>query len=95
MLKAEIVQKCFAGHTSYPRLVKECQIPNASVIYQWVFRYTSGKLLNTTTVKDGRKTTKLERIEIAQWVITNVMDYKGATHNLTCLMGKSMIGSRC
>ncbi|MCD2257564.1 hypothetical protein FHQ08_12855 [Lactobacillus sp. CC-MHH1034] len=30
-------------------------------------------------MKNGRKTTQLERIEIAEWVIVNDMDYTGAT----------------
>lgn len=68
--KIEVVQKYLAGNTSYSQLAREYDIPNAVVIYQWVFRYTSGKSLEATgrarPMKDGRKTTQLERIEIVQ-----------------------------
>ncbi|MEE6667800.1 hypothetical protein PS423_10480 [Pediococcus acidilactici] len=30
-------------------------------------------------MKDGRKTTQIERIEIAQWAIANEMNYSAAT----------------
>lgn len=91
-LKEEIVQKYLAGQTSYPQLAKEYQIPNISSIYQWVTRYTSGKSLKTirgkTAVKDGRKTTQLERIEIAQWVIANDLDYVGAIQKFAVSYGQ-------
>ncbi|MCD2257573.1 hypothetical protein FHQ08_12925 [Lactobacillus sp. CC-MHH1034] len=52
-------------------------------IFQWLSRYTSGKSLvsarRNLAMKNGRKTTQLERIEIAEWVIVNDMDYTGAT----------------
>nr|WP_263853897.1 hypothetical protein [Levilactobacillus suantsaii] len=56
-------------------------IPNVSTIYQWVHQYTSGKQLTTKSVKpvkNGRKTTQLERVEIVQWIIANEMDYSRA-----------------
>lgn len=92
-LKKEIVLKYLQGNTSYSQLAKEYQIPNYGIIYQWVTRYTSGKSLETTrrstTMKDGRKTTKLERIEIAQWVIANDMDYVGATRQFNVSYGQA------
>lgn len=82
-LMLEVVQAYLAGGTSYPQLARQYNIPNNSVIFQWVKRYTSGKSLKTTRrttrMKNGRKTEQVERIEIAQWVIANEMDYVGAT----------------
>lgn len=81
-LKREIALKYLDGNTSYPQLAHDYQIPNWGTIHRWVTQYTSGKLLNTTrrpAMRDGRQTTQLERIEIAQWVMANDMDYVGAT----------------
>ncbi|WP_231957353.1 helix-turn-helix domain-containing protein, partial [Lactiplantibacillus argentoratensis] len=38
-----VVQSYLAGGTSYPQLARKYGIPNHSIIYQWVNRYTSGK----------------------------------------------------
>lgn len=82
-LMLEVVQAYLAGGTSYPQLARQYDISNSSVVYQWVKRYTSGKSLTTTRrttpMKDGRKTEQVERIEIAQWVIANEMNYVAAT----------------
>lgn len=79
----EVVQAYLAGGTSYPQLARQYGIPNHSVIFQWVKRYTSGKPLRATRrtppMKDGRKTIQIERIEIAQWAIANEMNYSAAT----------------
>jgi len=40
-------------------------------------------------MKDGRKTTQLERIEIAQWIIANDMDYAGATQKFKVSYGQA------
>lgn len=64
------------GNTSYSRLCDKYNIPNVSAIYQWDHQYTSGKQLTARSVKpvkNGRKTTQLERIEIDQWIIANNM----------------------
>ncbi|PRO90606.1 transposase, partial [Lactiplantibacillus pentosus] len=39
-------------------------------------------------MKNGRKTEQVERIEIAQWVIANEMDYVGATTHFTVSYGQ-------
>ncbi|WP_436666431.1 transposase, partial [Lactiplantibacillus plantarum] len=73
-LKLKIVLEYLEGHSSYPRLCDKYNIPNVSTIYQLVHQYTSGKQLTTRSVKqvkDGRKTTQLERVEIVQWIIAN------------------------
>lgn len=80
-LKSKIVLEYLEGHTSYPQLCDKYNIPNVSTIYQWIHRYTSGKQLTTRSVKpvkNGRKTTQLERVEIVQWIIANDMDYTRA-----------------
>jgi len=76
--KLKLVQIYLEGKTSYPQLAKRFNVPNVSIIYQWVNLYTSGKLPKTTrrpSPMSSRKTTMLERIEIVQWIIENDLDY--------------------
>lgn len=91
-LKLEVVQKYLAGNTSYPQLAKEYGIPNTAVIYQWVSLYTSGKLpqatRRATPMKDGRKTSQTERIEIAQWTIANEHNYIEAMKHFNVSYGQ-------
>ncbi|MCH5465655.1 helix-turn-helix domain-containing protein [Levilactobacillus tujiorum] len=80
--KVKLINIYLEGQTSYRKLAKQFNIPNAGIIYQWVNLYTSGKLPKTTrrlVSMNGRKTTQLERIEVAQWVIENDFDYNKAT----------------
>ncbi len=93
--KLEIVQKYLAGYMSYPALAQEYGIPDNSVIVQWGSLYTSGQSLQTTgrarPMKDGRKTTQIERIEITQWTIANDYNYGAAAQrrsNSRSLMGR-------
>lgn len=90
--KLEVVQRYLAGNTSYSQLVREYGISNVAVIYNWVSLYTGGKLLKTTRrasrMKDGRKTTQIERIEIAQWTIANDYDYVEATEKYKVSYGQ-------
>lgn len=39
-------------------------------------------------MKDGRKTTQVERVEIAQWVIANEMNYTAATTQFNVSYGQ-------
>lgn len=82
-LKEQVVQEYLAGGISMPQLCDKFEVSNPGVIFQWLSRYTSGKSLvsarRNLAMKNGRKTTQLERIEIAEWVIANDMDYTGAT----------------
>ncbi|WP_125711495.1 helix-turn-helix domain-containing protein [Lacticaseibacillus porcinae] len=91
-LKLEVVQKYLTGNTSYPQLAREYDIPNVAVIYQWVSLYNSGKLLKTTRrsapMKDGRKTSHAERIEIAQWTIANELNYVEASKHFNVSYGQ-------
>lgn len=89
--KLKVTLEYLAGHTSYPRLCQKYDIPNVSTIYQWVHRYTSGKTFTTRRVKplkNGRKTTQMERIEIAQWVIAHDLDYYGAVKKYNVSYGQ-------
>ena len=89
--KLQIVLEYLAGHTSYPRLCQKYDISNVSTVYQWVHRYTSGKAFTTRRVKplkNGRKTTQIERIEIAQWVIAHDLDYYGAVEKYNVSYGQ-------
>ncbi|WP_137627054.1 helix-turn-helix domain-containing protein, partial [Lactiplantibacillus pingfangensis] len=90
--KQKVVELYLAGNTSYPQLASQFDIPNSSVIYQWVNLYTSGKPFTTTRrsrpMKTGRKTTQIERIEIAQWVIANDLNYNGATKKFSVSYGQ-------
>lgn len=90
--KLEVVMKYNAGNTSYPQLAREYGISNVAVIYQWVSLYNSGKLLKATRratpMKDGRKTTHAERIEIAQWTIANELNYVEATKHFDVSCGQ-------
>ncbi|WP_461213930.1 transposase [Lacticaseibacillus sp. GG6-2] len=53
-LMLEVVQAYLAGGMAYSQLARQYNISNGAVIYQWV----------------KRKTTQIERIEIAPWVIS-------------------------
>lgn len=80
--KLKLVGIYLEGTTSYSQLAKQFNIPNAGIIYQWVNLYTSGKLPKATRrviPMSSRKTTMLERIEIAQWIIENSLDYRQAS----------------
>lgn len=90
--KLEVVRKYLAGGISYAQLAKMYDIPNTSIICPWVSLYTSGKLPQTTRraapMKDGRKTTQVERIEIAQWTIANELNYVEATKHFNVSYGQ-------
>lgn len=90
--KLEVVQKYLAGNTSFRQLAVAYGIPAKTVIGQWVSLYTSGKSLQATgrakPMKDGRKTTQLERIEIAQWTIANEHNYVAATQQFNVSYGQ-------
>jgi transposase-like protein len=90
--KLEVVHKYLAGNTSYSALARAYGIPSNGVIYQWVSLYTSGKSLQTTgrarPMKDGRKTTQMERIEIAQCIIANDYNYTKATDRFKVSYGQ-------
>lgn len=90
--KFRVVQEYLAGGTSYPQLARKYHVSNGGVIYQWVSRYTSGKSLDSTGRKiplnDGRKTTKLERIEIVEWTIAHEKQYTEAARHFDVSYGQ-------
>lgn len=91
-LKLRVVQGYLAGGTSYPKLARKYEVSNIGVIYQWVSRYTSGKSLDSTRrgtpLNEGRKTTKLERIEIAEWTIAHEKHYTEAANQFNVSYGQ-------
>lgn len=90
--KLDVVQKYLAGSTSYRQLAREYNIPNVGVIYQWVSLYNGGKLLKATRryapMKNGRKTTHTERVEIVQWTIANELNYVEASNHFNVSYGQ-------
>lgn len=58
-------------------------ISSRSVLQKWIKRYTSGKALKATSkglsrMKQGRKTTVEERVEIVNFTIAHEKDYQAA-----------------
>jgi transposase len=90
--KLGVVQEYLSGGTSYPKLARKYEVSNIGVIYQWVSRYTSGKSLDSTRrrtpLNEGRKTTKLERIEIAEWTIAHEKHYTEAANHFNVSYGQ-------
>lgn len=90
--KSKIVQEYLKNDTSYAILAKKYHIPSPGSVYQWVSLYTSGKSFGSTrrekTVKDGRKTTKIERIEIAEWTIAKNKQYAAAMKHFNVSYGQ-------
>lgn len=92
--KLGVIQEYLAGDTSYSELTRKYEVSNVGVISQWVSRYTSGKSLDSSStrrrprLKNGRKTTKLERIEIAEWTIAHEKHYTEAANHFEVSYGQ-------
>lgn len=90
--KIRTAEEYIAGGITYKHLARKYEIPSDSLIRRWVSLYTSGKQLKPTrrktTVKDGRKTTQTERLEITQWTIANENDYVGAAKRFNVSYGQ-------
>lgn len=81
--KQMVVDAYLNGEGSFKELMIKYNIPNDSIIYQWVNKYNShielkdyipgGKEIYMTKC---RKVTKEERIEIAKYCIKNDLDYQ-------------------
>ena len=72
-----------AGRGSLSRIVEKYDISNHYVLRSWIKWYTSGKELRATSkgnsrMKQGRKTTFEERIEIVNFTIAHDKDYQAA-----------------
>lgn len=82
-LKIRAVNFYLDGKGSLPVTCKEFNISSTSVLRQWINLYTSGQDIKSTgkgrdPMKPGRKTTFQERIEIAQYTISNEYNYQEA-----------------
>ena len=82
-LKEKAVTDYLAGRGSLSRIVEKYDISNHYVLRSWIKRYTSGKELKATSkgnsrMKQGRKTTFEERIEIVNFTIAHDKDYQAA-----------------
>lgn len=75
---------CYLNREGSLRAIcEQFNIPNHSVLRKWINLYTNGKEMNSTkergTMNKGRKTTLSERLEIAQYTISNDFSYQDAS----------------
>ena len=82
-LKEQAVRDYLDGHGSLTVIVEKYGISNDYVLRSWIKRYTSGKDLKATSkglsrMKQGRKTTFEERVEIVNFTIAHNKDYQVA-----------------
>lgn len=85
--KETVVQERIREHTPFQQLVTKYGLRNAGMVANWFRDYTIGKKTypnrnqRNQKMKDGRKTTQIERIEIAQWAIANNYAYHEAAEH--------------
>ncbi len=82
-LKEQAVSDYLNGLGSLKDLTKKHGISDPHVLRSWIKRYTSGKELKATSrgmsrMKQGRKTTFDERVEIVNFTLAHEKDYQGA-----------------
>ena len=82
-LKEQAVRDYLDGLGSLTVIVEKYGISNDYVLRSWIKRYTSGKDLKATSkglsrMKQGRKTTFEERVEIVNFTIAHNKDYQVA-----------------
>ena len=82
-LKEQAVSDYLNGSGSLKDLTKKYGISDPYVLRSWIKSYTSGKELKATSkgmrrMKQGRKTTFEERIEIVNFTLAYEKDYQGA-----------------
>lgn len=82
-LKEQAVLDYLKGLGSLDTIVEKYHISDKWVLRSWVKRYTSGKDLKATSkgrsrMKQGRKTTFEERVEIVNFIIAHEKDYQAA-----------------
>lgn len=78
-LKQEAVQDYLDSKGSLIDICQKYNISNPSVLRKWIKRYTSGETLKATSkgqsrMKQGRKTTFEERVEIVNYTIAHGKD---------------------
>lgn len=82
-IKEQAVQDYLSGQGSLETIIDKYHISSQSVLKRWINQYTSGKALQTTSkglsrMKQGRKTTFEERVEIVNFTIAHDKDYQAA-----------------
>lgn len=82
-LKEQAVRDYLDGKQSQSDICQKYGISSHSVLQKWIKRYTSGKDLKATSkgqsrMKQGRKTTFEERVEIVNFTIAHDKDYQAA-----------------
>lgn len=82
-VKEQAVQDYLNGTGSTYTICDRYQISSRSVLEKWIKRYTSGKEIKATSkglsrMKQGRKTTFEERVEIVNFAIAHDKDYQAA-----------------
>lgn len=82
-LKEQAVLDYLEGRGTSSQIVEKYKISDQSVLKRWIKRYTSGKDLKATSkgmsrMKQGRKTTFEERVEIVNFTIAHEKDYQAA-----------------
>lgn len=80
-LKEQAVRDYLEGRGSQRQIVQTYHISDSSVLRRWIKRYTSGKPLTATSkglsrMKQGRKTTFEERVEIVNFTIAHDKNYQ-------------------
>jgi transposase-like protein len=81
-LKQEVVKAYLAGEGSYYDLCIRYKIPSFNTIGKWVMQYNNGRNIQgpetggTAIMKQGRKTTFEEKIEIVSFCIENHKNYQ-------------------
>lgn len=85
--KGKIVQEHIKEKVSFSKLATKYDLSSAGMVSNWFRDYTIGKKTypnrnpRNRKMQDGRKTTQIERIEIAQWAIANDYAYhEAASH---------------
>ena len=84
-LKKQAVQDYLDGKGSQYDICQKYGISSQSVLQKWLKRYTSGEDLKATSkgynrMKQGRKTTFEERVEIVNYTIAHDKDYQAAVN---------------
>ncbi|HEL0023088.1 TPA: IS3 family transposase, partial [Streptococcus equi subsp. zooepidemicus] len=82
-LKEQAVQDYLNNLGSLETIIEKYHISSQSVLKRWINQYTSDKALQTTSkglsrMKQGRKTTFEERVEIVNFTIAHDKDYQAA-----------------
>ena len=82
-LKEQAVQDYLTGKGSLATICQKYEISSLYVLRSWIKRYTSGKELRATSkgnsrMKQGRKTTFEERVEIVNFTIAHEKNYLAA-----------------